>query len=164
MSYTLVSCCVWFPDFLVTDQGSLPEMNSSQSPPSPQPQPGTQPDIPPIDGAPNTTAGMAADVALQQLPPPFLKRWFPAAYSALVGRQFTLCYSYEMPLGTNAPLRAVQGFNVTMDPDTKKKKPGLIAWKAGGSVRDGDGAKKDKMLSHMIGVLREAVRHSPIVL
>ena len=121
-------------DFLITDEGLLPLMNSSQAPSIHVPLPDTQLDVTAIDGAADTTAGMAADVALQQVPPPFLRRWFLLDYSAHAARQTTLCYSYEIPLGTNAPVRAMQGFNVTLDPDTKKKKPGLISWEAGGSV------------------------------
>ena len=107
-------------------------MNSSQPLSSPVPRPNTQLNTSAIDGAVDKTAGTAADMALQQLPPPFLRRWFPSEYSAHAARQTTLCYSYEMLLGTNAPVRAMEGFNITMDPDTKKKKPGLISWSAGG--------------------------------
>ena len=87
------------------------------------------------DTAAPTRRHLAADEALTKLPPPFHARWFPDEFSSRAV-QVALCYSYEVFLGTTPSVRAVQGFNFSNDPDSKKPKPGLIAWQAGGWVRE----------------------------
>ena len=88
----------------------------------------------PRNGAsPTPSLQPKADEALRKLPPPFHARWFPDEFSSRAV-QVALCYSYEVFLGTTPIVRAMQGFNFSNDPDSKKPKPGLIAWRAGGWV------------------------------
>ena len=79
---------------------------------------------------PSAAPSAAADSSLLQVPPPFYKRWFPHEFGRRE-RHLGLCYSYETLFSSAPPVREVQGFNFTQDPDSKHPKPGFATWTAG---------------------------------